>query len=118
MTHLRAELHQQLGGVGAVGGQAAHGRAEVGQAGDGLAGLGGAAGALGGAGPGRGASGEARAAGGCQAHQAHQRADVRQTQGLQPRRQAAAGPAGRQGATFYHHGQHLQPTPGIINHGP
>lgn len=46
ISYLSAELHQQLGSVGAVGGQAAHRRAEVGQAGDGFAGLGGATGTL------------------------------------------------------------------------
>lgn len=46
ILYLRAELNQQLGSIGAVGGQAADCCAEVGQAGDGFAGLGGATGTL------------------------------------------------------------------------
>lgn len=92
-AYLRAELHQQFGSIGTVGGQAAHCCAEVGQTGDGFAGLGGPAGSFGVARAGCRTGGKAGAACCCQAHQSDESPDVSQSERLQTGCEAAAGTA-------------------------
>lgn len=92
-VYLCAELHQQLCRVGAVGGQAAHGGAEVSQTGDGFARLGRSAGPFGVAGASCWTGGEASTACRRKAHQPDQSPDVSQTKRLQAGCKTAAGAA-------------------------
>lgn len=88
--YLSAELHQQLGSVGTVGGQAAHCCAEVSQAGDGFAGLGGPSRPFSVTRAGCRTGGKTCSARRRQAHQSDQSPDVGQTERLQTCCQAAA----------------------------
>lgn len=90
IVYLSAELHQQLGCVGTVGGQAAHCCAEVSQTGDGFARLGGPPGPFGVAGAGCRTGGKTGSACCRQAHQPDQSPDVSQTKRLQTCCKAAA----------------------------
>ena len=91
MMYLSAELHQQLGSVGAVGGQAAHSCAEVSQTGDGFARFGGPTGPFRVTGARCWTGGKTGSACSRQTHQPDQSPDVGQTQRLQTGCQAAAG---------------------------
>lgn len=97
IVYLSAELHQQLGGVGTVGGQAAHCCAEVSQTGDGFARLGGSTGPFSVAGACCRTGGETGSACSRQAHQPDQSPDVSQTERLQTCCKAAARAAVREG---------------------
>ena len=99
--YLSAELHQQLGSVGTVGGQAAHRCAEVRQAGDGFARLGGSTRPLRVTRPRDGTGGETGSARRRQAHQSDQGPDVSQTQRLQSCCEAAARATEREEVFIY-----------------